>query len=307
MDRYWLALDDFRDDTTFDYAGKDFMFAGAAKTLPARMLRSVLDFETVLFCRKGNVSVRMEGGEPLRLGRGQILICPDGKTISDFRASGDAEIVIFCYTWEIMEATISGGSLLWPLVDYIGRNPVITPKEPFAGWLEARLPYLRYISKSDNTMLKDELLLAFTKIHLCELVRMVADRLREAAPQDTSRANELTRRFFDILVAGHGSLRSVAEIAAEMSISAKYLSRVVKEETGGNAMAIVRSYVMRAIGQELKYRNKSLKEIAFSLNFPTPAAFSKYIKTQTGLSATEYRQKLRSEDWGRKDARPGKP
>lgn len=307
MDKRRLTLDDFRDDATFDYVGRDFMFAGAAKAVPARMLCATLDFETVVFCRKGSISVRLEDSGSLRVRRGQIMICPDSRTMSDFGASGGAEIVIFCYTWEMMTATISGGSQLWPLVDYIGRNPVITPREPFAGWLEARLPYLRYISKSPNAILKDELLLAFTKIHLYELVRMVADRLREAAPQDTSRANEITRRFFDILVTGHGTVRSVAEIAAEMSISPKYLSRVVREETGGNAMATVRSYVMRAIAQELKYRNKSLKEIAFSLNFPTPAAFSKYIKTHTGISATEFRQKLMSEDSGRGEERPGKP
>lgn len=131
MDKYRLALNDFRDDTTFDYVGKDFMFATSAKAVPAKMLHNNLEFETVVCCHKGNISAKMEGCRPLSIRCGQILICPDDQIISDFRPSEDAEITIFCYSWEILEETISDNKLLWPLVDFVANNPVITVKEPF--------------------------------------------------------------------------------------------------------------------------------------------------------------------------------
>lgn len=245
MDKYRLALNDFRDDTTFDYVGKDFIFATSAKAVPAKMLHNSLEFEMVVCCHKGSISAKMEGCRPLSIRCGQILICPDDQIISDFRPSEDAEITIFCYSWEILEETISDNKLLWPLVDFVANNPVITVKEPFLGWLKARLPYLHYISKSANPMLKDELLLTFAQVHIYELIRMVTDSLRESDPQDTRRSNEITRKFYDILVAKHGSTRSVAEIATEMNVSPKYLSRIIKETTGNYAMDIVRYITLK--------------------------------------------------------------
>lgn len=295
MDKYRLALDDFRDDTTFDYVGKDFMFATSAKAVPAKMLQNALDFETVVCCHKGHISAQMEGCTPLSIECGQILICPDDKVISDFRPSEDAEITIFCYTWEILEETISNDKLLWPLVDFIKNNPVITIKKIFFDWLKVRLPYLHYISKSPDPMLKDELLLTFAKLHIYELIRMIGDSLRDSTPQNMSRSNEITRKFYDVLVAKHGSARSVAEIATEINISPKYLSRIVKGNTGNHAMDIIRLYTTRAIDHELKYKNKSMKETEFYLGFPSPTSFSKYVRMQTGLSATDYRKKLREE------------
>ena len=57
-------------------------------------------------------------------------------------------------------------------------------------------------------------------------------------------------------------------------------------------MRHIHAYMMRAIEQELRYTEKSIKEIAFQHNFPSLAFFGKFVKQQTGMSPTAYRQSL---------------
>ena len=114
-------------------------------------------------------------------------------------------------------------------------------------------------------------------------MRNISREIRDVAPKDLGIGNQQTRIFFDILASHRGLIRTVTEVANLMNLTPKYLSKIIKENTSQTPMRHIHAYMMRAIEQELRYTEKSIKEIAFQ---------HKFVKQQTGMSPTAYRQSL---------------
>lgn len=288
---------DFKDDPMFDYVGENILFAMSTKNIPDSMLDTEIDFEMAFFCHKGTVQAVFDDKQ-YKVKAGQMLIFSEDWQIKEFLASGDADITIFGYTWDIIEETKSINQALWPMVDYVMDDAVINLTDEYLAWTGAFLPHLYDVCKSDNTLFKKELIQTSSQALLYEFIRMISSEMRKSTPQDVNRSGEIERMFFDILASRRGRIRSVSDVAAMMNLSPKYLSRVIKESTGEKPMHYIHEYIMKAIDQELRYTNKSIKEIAFQLRFPSLAFFGKFVKQQTGLSPTEYREKMTLEQVG---------
>lgn len=105
-----------------------------------------------------------------------------------------------------------------------------------------------------------------------------------------SRAQQLFDHFMHLLYSYHTSQRSIKFYADHMCLTGKYLSRMVRSYSGRSAVDWINEYVMLEIRMMLHYTTKTVKEIAYSLNFPSQSAFGKYFKQQTGMNPKQYRQ-----------------
>lgn len=85
--------------------------------------------------------------------------------------------------------------------------------------------------------------------------------------------------------------REVMFYAAAMCVSPSYLSTVVKQKTGKPALQWIIDLVINEAKQELRFTNKSIKEISVNLNFSTQSFFGKYFKKYAGTSPKAYREK----------------
>jgi AraC family transcriptional activator of pobA len=74
-----------------------------------------------------------------------------------------------------------------------------------------------------------------------------------------------------------------------MNMSGKYLSDLLKAETGKSLIEHLHLFVIEKAKTSLLNSNMSLSEIAYSLGFEYPQHFSKLFKTKTGVSPSEYR------------------
>ena len=74
-----------------------------------------------------------------------------------------------------------------------------------------------------------------------------------------------------------------------MNMSGKYLSDLLKAETGKSLKEHIHLYIVEKAKSTLLNSNLSVSEIAYSLGFDYPQHFSKLFKTKTGLSPIEYR------------------
>lgn len=287
-------IQDYKDDPTFDYVGDNILFAFSVNNIPDTMIDTRMQFELAFYCSKGKFQSTMDDKQ-YKVEAGQMLIYPEDWTISEFLASSDAEITIIGYTWDIIESSKSINVALWPMVDYVMDNAVINIGDDYNEWLKYFMPHLEKICKSDNTLLKSELIETLSQSLLYEFIRTISSEMRSATPQDQSRSGEIKRMFFDILASRRGKIRSVSDVAELMNISPKYLSRVIKASTGEKPMHFIHEYTMKAIDRELRYTDKSIKEIAFQQRFPSLAFFGKFVKQQTGMSPTEYRENIKKE------------
>lgn len=73
-------------------------------------------------------------------------------------------------------------------------------------------------------------------------------------------------------------------------ISEKYLNECVKEILGRNAKSLIDEQLIMRARHELKFTDKSIKEVGFELGFNTPDYFTYFVKKHTGLSPSQLRK-----------------
>ena len=98
------------------------------------------------------------------------------------------------------------------------------------------------------------------------------------------------RRFMALLAESNGRVRSVSVFANMLNITPKYLSKCVKGESGRSPLDLIHENTVGTIRQQLRYTNKTVKEICNELDFPNLSFFGKFVREHLGMSPTEYRQ-----------------
>ncbi len=293
MQPHEWTTNDFKGDPGIDYCHDKLLFANSLHTLPERMIGARMRFGMAIYCSQGTALITVDGLQ-YRLKQGQRLSYQEGSLIEECLASSDADLVLMGLSWEIIQSTEALNTLIWPIADYVRRSPIYTLSEEALSLTKIYHQQIYKLCHSPNPLFRDELLHIHIQALLYAFIREVSEELRQATPQDLTRANQQMRLFFDLLAMRRGHLRSVSEVATLMNLTPKHLSRVIKEQTGETPIHFIHQYMMRAITQELRYSSKTAKEIAFQQGFSSLACFGKFVKQQTGLTPTEYRKKLQT-------------
>ena len=98
------------------------------------------------------------------------------------------------------------------------------------------------------------------------------------------------RRFMALLAESNGRVRNVSVFANMLNITPKYLCKCVKDESGRSPLDLIHETTIGTIRQQLRYSNKTVKEICTELDFPNLSFFGKFVREHLGMSPTEYRQ-----------------
>ena len=293
MQPHEWTTNDFKGDPGIDYCHDKLLFANSLHTLPERMIGARMRFGMAIYCRQGTALITVNGLQ-YRLKQGQRLSYQEGSLIEECLASSDADLVLMGLSWEIIQSTEALNTLIWPIADYVRRSPIYTLSEEALSLTKIYHQQIYKLCHSPNPLFRDELLHIHIQALLYAFIREVSEEIRQATPQDLTRASQQARLFFDLLGMRRGRIRSVSEIATLMNLTPKHLSRIIKEQTGETPIHFIHQYMMRAITQELRYSTKTAKEIAFQQGFSSLAFFGKFVKQQTGLTPTEYRKKLQT-------------
>ena len=293
MQPHEWTTNDFKGDPGIDYCHDKFLFAHSLHTLPERMIGARMHFGMAIYCRQGAALITVDGLQ-YRLKQGQMFSYQGGCLIEECLASSDADLVLMGLSCELIGATEALNTVGWSIADYVHQSPIYTLSEEAIELSKIYHQQIYKLCHSPNPLFRDELLHIHIQALLYSFIREVSEEIRQATPQDLTRANQQMRLFFDLLAMRRGHLRSVSEVATLMNLTPKHLSRVIKEQTGETPIHFIHQYMMRAITQELRYSTKTAKEIAFQQGFSSLACFGKFVKQQTGLTPTEYRKKLQT-------------
>jgi AraC-like DNA-binding protein len=83
-------------------------------------------------------------------------------------------------------------------------------------------------------------------------------------------------------------LPTVIYMASQLHLSPKYLSDLLKQETGKTALELIHLYVISEAKNMLVAGGLSISEIAYQLGFENPPYFSRLFKKVVGVSPKEY-------------------
>lgn len=87
----------------------------------------------------------------------------------------------------------------------------------------------------------------------------------------------------------HLGIPSVEYCGNALNISPKYLSDLLKKETGRNAKTHIDEFLINKAKSQLLASTESVSEIAYTLGYKYPQHFSKIFKSKTGSSPSQYR------------------
>ena len=138
---------------------------------------------------------------------------------------------------------------------------------------------------------RDELLIKQMEIgtHLMEIY------LQEnglTAPELTP-AQQLVNRFKNSFVNHFQESREVQYYAHLLCLSPKYFGSIIKKQTGISANEWITGYVIVQAKSLLRHSsNLNIQQISQQLGFSDPAAFTRYFKTNAGMTPKEYREQV---------------
>ena len=107
-----------------------------------------------------------------------------------------------------------------------------------------------------------------------------------------SRKEEISKEFVSLLRDNFITHRDISFYAGRLCMSAKYLSKVIKETLGKTPSELVYDYVLTESKVLLSSTDMTIQQIAYELNFETLDLFGKFFKRLAGCSPREYRNRL---------------
>jgi AraC-like DNA-binding protein len=102
--------------------------------------------------------------------------------------------------------------------------------------------------------------------------------------------NNLLVAYFDEGNTKLSGLPTVALLAQKLNLSPRYLSDLLKQETGKTALDLIHLYLISEAKNLLKEGQLNINEISFSLGFENPNYFSRLFKRTVGVSPHVFRE-----------------
>lgn len=115
------------------------------------------------------------------------------------------------------------------------------------------------------------------------------EHTRTVAAPDNSRHRRMFEAFMKLVKDNHNNERMVGFYADKLCVTPKYLSKIVREVSGRSAPEWIDGFVIMSAKSMLRFSDMTIKEISIELNFPNQSFFSKFFKSQTGLTPNQYR------------------
>ncbi|MCB9208281.1 MAG: helix-turn-helix transcriptional regulator [Ignavibacteriales bacterium] len=85
-------------------------------------------------------------------------------------------------------------------------------------------------------------------------------------------------------------LPTVKYLADQLNLSPKYLSDLLKQETGKTALDLIHLHLINEAKNLLIDGNKNINEIAYQIGFENPPYFSRLFKKEVGVSPMDFRR-----------------
>jgi AraC-like DNA-binding protein len=114
----------------------------------------------------------------------------------------------------------------------------------------------------------------------------------ELSGKTVSKFNDALAAYFKNGLLLEQGLPTVNVLASQLNLSPRYLSDLLKQETGKTAIELIHIYLINEAKNRLKTDDQRISEIAYELGFENLPYFSRLFKKETGVSPNQYKKRL---------------
>lgn len=247
------------------------------------------------FCISGEFSVEINL-TTVNVKKNSLLIVVPGNIcrVSPTENTKDVEILLMASSKDFLSSIRLDFMKLFNDSMNILETPAITIDEEQMGILWRYFTLADSLIKSEITDKREAVryIISSVFIYLGEIwTRTIKDAERNNLSKQSLRSKVIFDNFIRLVTEYHNCERNMAFYADHLCLTPKYLSKLVKTVSGRSAPDWIDSFVILEAKNMLKYSDKPIKEIVYSLNFPNQSVFYKFFKAHTGMTPSEYRCK----------------
>lgn len=118
----------------------------------------------------------------------------------------------------------------------------------------------------------------------------------QSKPSSLTAQQEKCEKFMSLVSEHFKTEREIEFYANKLCVSKKYLSSLLKQETGMTALEWIERYVVLYAKSCLTSTTMTIQQISDELEFSSQSVFGKYFKRVEGVSPKAYRNSRRSDD-----------
>lgn len=259
-----------------------FMVSDDCRLLPFYQHRITTDVTFAVFCTHGSIvgtigSKRFEAQSPC------LLVLNGSETIEFEQVSSDLSVWFTVLSKELSEDLYT--LIKQNMVSSIPfqTNPVLPMSEVEMRRNVEFCQQLYSIIQDGNNPFAKEIIKHLT---VAMYFMQHADMANNKKP---SKQDDLMVRFAQMVKDNYRREHRVQFYGSELCLSPKYLSQIVKEQTGKTAAEWIDSYVVAEAKALLRSSRLSIAQISSELHFPDQSSFGKYFKAHEGISPKDFR------------------
>lgn len=203
-----------------------------------------------------------------------------------------------CISREAIHDNIRLDNLFWKSKLVLNENPILRFSEEEIQLLSRYGQLIDYRLRMKGRPYSKAVVAALIRAVLLELYINISAQQSEQSDQSDPyyrRKDSLFQTFMKKLTSMEVKPRSVTWYAEQLCVTPKYLTAVCKTSCGRTAFDLINEAVLTDVRYQLKYSQKSIKEIADYLAFPNISFFGKFVHHHVGCSPKEYRRRLQAE------------
>ncbi|WP_228394311.1 helix-turn-helix domain-containing protein [Chryseobacterium glaciei] len=115
---------------------------------------------------------------------------------------------------------------------------------------------------------------------------------KQASGKTVTEFNKILQQHINDGFLFENGLPSVGDLANRLNVSARYLTDLLKVETGKTAIELIHIAMINEAKDRLRKKDKTISEIAYELGFENLSYFSRLFKKETGLLPTVYKRQF---------------
>ncbi len=234
----------------------------------------------LIYVTKGH-SVRSKGLNQYTFGANELFVLPAYQITSHDAMSEDIEGYFLHVDPQIFQLSRSL-VLEFPILDFFTPPVVQIPKE-------AQSTFLAIFKRLEELyQQKNEIDFALIGFYVSVLLKEISNCSNQTEPKKNA-SHLILQKYKEALSEQIYKKQKVADYAEHLNITPNHLNKCVKQLTGKSAQDMLNEMLIMEAKSLLKYSDLQIAEIAQKLLNQSPSNFSRFFKSQTGLTPKEYK------------------
>ncbi|MDD3037063.1 AraC family transcriptional regulator [Bacteroides sp.] len=269
--------------------GDDIRYYENLKYLPLNPYPASIQSAMIVYCFRGKAQLHVYDSMHWIAPKELIILFP-GQFISFSEVSDDFLTITLVVSLPLHSDALSGVPLFSPHFFFYMRSHFVYRQTEtgiqrlfnFFGLMKEKI--------KSRDLYRRELVIHLLRYLYLELYNNFQKQtILSLGNKQETRKEELTNKFFALIMEHFRENKDVAFYADKLCISSKYLSMVIKEISGKSAKDWIIEYIILEIKALLKNTNLNIQGIALKTNFANQSSLGRFFRKHTGMSLSQYR------------------